>query len=659
MPSRNGADRGWNITPRETGQTSDWSLLARGPKYPHRTTVHDQNAGVLQRPGVSCFRSPCQPGGELALPIRGAFASPSDKMEDSEMNATRTVDASVSSGEQSSPSEMWHATDWEKVTLTVRGLQVRIAKAAREGKWRRVRALQRLLTRSRSAKLLAVRRVTENKGKGTPGVDRELWSTPKAKYEAINRMRRRGYCPKPLRRVYIPKANGKKRPLGIPTMLDRAMQALYLFALDPVSEATADTTSYGFRKERSTVDAIEHVFTALAGHPNCARWVLEADIEGCFDNISHEWLLENIPMDRQILRRWLESGVVEFGQLKQTEAGTPQGGIISPVLANMALDGLQPILLATFGQKGTRKGNRHKVNYVRYADDFVITGQDTDLLVGEVQPIVEAFLGDRGLRLSPPKTRIVHVDRGFDFLGWNVRRYAGKVLIKPARKNVKNFLDKVRGIISDNKGASQENLLRQLNPVIRGWAAYHRSQVSKEVFNKADRDIWRALWQWAKRRHANKGRRWVLERYFHALGGMRFRFAAQVVDDKGGRFWLKLVQASEVPIERHVKVRGDANPYDPDHDGYFAKRRRDRMLVRILHKQKVAALFRRQKGLCLQCRQAIDVDTGWHVHHVIHQKDGGGDGLENLVLLHPACHIKAHHHVTGQVTGSSRNFVEA
>ncbi len=371
----------------------------------------------------------------------------------------------------------WHGVDWGQAHRTVRRLQVRIAKAVSEGRWNKAKALQRLLTCSFYGKAVAVKRVTENRGKKTAGVDKVTWNTPEQKAKAINSLKRRGYQPQPLRRVHIPKANGKLRPLGIPTMRDRAMQALHLLALQPIAETKADHNSYGFRPERACRDAAAQCFAALASK-NSAQWVLDADISGCFDNISHDWLLANIPMDKAVLGKWLKSGFVEQGNWFPTLAGTPQGGIASPTLSNMVLDGMEIELAKHFGAKTSKKRWKGKVNFIRYADDFVITGATKETLE-LAKSIIGDFLKERGLSLSEEKTKIVHIDEGFDFLGWNIRKYGGKLLIKPAKKNVQAFLRKIRLIIKENRTAKQENVIRLLNPVIRGWANYHQNQVAK------------------------------------------------------------------------------------------------------------------------------------------------------------------------------------
>lgn len=362
--------------------------------------------------------------------------------------------------------EGWHAIQWRHHHRQVRKLQVRIAKATSDKQWRRVKSLQRMLVRSFSAKALAVKRVTENPGRRTPGVDGQTWSTPESKWKAIFHLSRTGYKPLPLRRIYIPKSNGKSRPLGIPAMRDRAMQALWLLALDPVAESTSDRNSYGFHQLRSTADATGQIFICL-GNKNTAEWVLEGDIKGCFDNISHDWLLENIPMDRQILRKWLKAGFMDKGLLLATGSGTPQGSPISPVLSNMCLDGLEQKLTEQFGQKNTAPARRHKVNYVRFADDFICTGSSRELLEEKVKLLIIQFMAERGLTLSEEKNIITHIDNGFDFLGRNIRKYNGKLLIKPSKKNLKNHLDKVRTIIEKHQMVTNIIYLLRVQEIVR------------------------------------------------------------------------------------------------------------------------------------------------------------------------------------------------
>jgi RNA-directed DNA polymerase len=473
----------------------------------------------------------------------------------------------------SGPTTQWEQMDWSLVERKVRRLQERIVKATREGRWGKVKALQRLLTHSYYGRALAVKRVTQNQGKNTPGVDGEIWSTPAARYRTIETLRRRGYCPKPLRRVYIPKANGKKRPLGIPTMKDRAMQALYLLGLAPIAETTADPNSYGFRPERCPADAIMQCFIALSRRAN-AQWVLEGDIRGCFDNISHEWMLRQIPIDKEVLRKWLKAGFVENRTLFPTEAGTPQGGIISPTLANLTLDGLERLLKKSFRPKLIEgKQVSPKVCLIRYADDFIITGSTKELLENEVRPLVEQFLRDRGLQLSPEKTCITHIEQGFDFLGHNVRKYGSKLLIKPSKKNTHAFFEKVRAVVRRNGMAKQEHLIRLLNPIIRGWTNYHRHMVATKAFSRATRVIWPCLRRWVKRRHPDRSAAWLAKRYWHPVGRWQPTLAAVTGRKPDGTpRWIWLVDPRETTIRRHVKVRADANPFDPRWREYFENR---------------------------------------------------------------------------------------
>src|SRR5712691_10352091 len=375
-----GVKRPRNMTPRASGQTSIWSFVTK----------------------------------ELGQLLE----------ERRQMTAVVTP-----TGALSTETGAWHTLDWYAVHRTVRRLQARIVKAVQAGRWGTVRALQHLLTHSFSGKALAVKRVTENEGKKTPGVDGLIWDTPAKKVGAIEALRQRGYRASPLRRLYSPKNDGtnRQRPLSIPTMLDRAMQALYLLALDPIAETLGDPNSYGFRTERSTADAIEQCFTVLA-RKHAPQWILEGDIRACFDGLSHEWLLAHIPMDKAMLHKWLKAGFVDKHLLYPTEAGVPQGGICSPVIANLTLDGLERLLRA-HDPPNTKRAQRAKVNLVRYCDDFIITGSSQAVLKQEVKPLVEQFLRVRGLELSQAKTHITPITHGFDFLGQHVRKY---VCFRPA-----------------------------------------------------------------------------------------------------------------------------------------------------------------------------------------------------------------------------------
>jgi RNA-directed DNA polymerase len=543
-------------------------------------------------------------------------------------------------GAASHPLVDWHAIDWRKANQNVRRLQARIVKATQAGRWGKVKALQRLLTHSFSGKALAVRRVTENQGKSTPGVDHVVWNTPHKKAQAVQSLRQRGYIAQPLRRVYIPKKNSnKQRPLGIPVMADRACQALYLLALDPVAETLAAPNSYGFRKERSTADAIGQCFTLLA-RKDRATWILEGDIKSCYDKISHDWLLAHVPMDIAMLRKWLKAGFMEQGLLKATDEGAPQGGIISPVLANLTLDGLEETLHKKLAK--TSAGHNSKVNLVRYADDFIITGVSPEFLTNMVKPVVMDFLRARGLELSAEKTHITSIDEGFDFLGQNIRKYHGKLLIKPSRKNVKAFLDNVREIIKSHGAASAGQLIAQLNPVIRGWANYHCHVVSSRVFSSVRAALFQAIWRWAKRRHPTKSAAWVKAKYFRATATRQWIFFGQVEGHQGKPQTIQLFDPTQVPIQRHIKIKGEANPYDPQWETYFEKRLDTKMEHDWHGKQSLLRLWQKQRGLCPVCQEKITKQTGWHSHHIVWRVYGGEDGMENRVLLHPNCHMQVH-----------------
>jgi RNA-directed DNA polymerase len=493
------------------------------------------------------------------------------------MNGGKTVNISYSTTPKSERLRdtrrklQWNNIDWSTVYKSVNRLQTRIAKAVKQQKWHLVKRLQYLLTHSFYAKLLAVRMICQNKGKRTAGVDGEKWLTPKAKMNAALTLSDKKYKAKPLRRVYIDKFGKKeKRPLSIPTMYDRAMQALYSFALSPVAETLADTVSFGFRKYRSAQDACEQAFICLS-RKNSAQWILEGDIKGCFDNINHDWLLDNIPMDKSILKQFLKAGFIYKRHLNPTKAGTPQGGIISPILANITLDGLQAVIVNKYhlGKNGKKCRNLKKVNFLRYADDFIVTA-DSEETANEIMEEIELFLKERGLELSQNKTLITYIDNGFDFLGWNFRKYNGKLLIKPSKKSIEKITQKMSGIIKKGKAWTQEDLIGALNPVITGWSNYHQSVVSKDIFNLLDYRVWNMLWRWAKRRHntEHKSKSWIANRYWHKEGTRKWVFSTEKN---------KLKRFSDTKIVRHTCLKLNMNPYL---DKEYFDVRRDKLRTR-------------------------------------------------------------------------------
>jgi RNA-directed DNA polymerase len=454
------------------------------------------------------------------------------------------------------PKLQWTNIYWKMVEEHVNRLQTRIAKAVKQGMWYLVKRLRYLLTHSFYAKLLAVKRVTQNRGKRTAGIDGEKWTTPNSKMNAALKLSDKKYKAKPLRRAYIPKpGTDKKRPLGIPTMYDRAMQALYALALQPIAETTADPRSFGFRMHRSTQDARQYAYCCLGGK-HSAKWVLEGDIKGYFDNINHDWLLTNILMDKSTLKQFLKAGFVYNRHLNPTTAGTPQGGIVSPILANMTLDGLEKAISSVYhvgknGKIDKIRYNPHKVNFVRYADDFIVTA-DSEETAKELAKLIKELLKERGLELSEEKTHITHIDDGFDFLGWNFRKYREKLLINPSKKSIENIIRKIGDVIKRAKAWKQEDLINVLNPIITGWSNYHRSAVVKEIFSKLDHIVWDMLWRWSKRRHPDKRNKWVANKYWHSEGTRNWVFST-------GENRLKL--SSDTKIVRCAGLKLDMNPF--------------------------------------------------------------------------------------------------
>lgn len=468
--------------------------------------------------------------------------------------------------------DRWEALEWTTIKAHVFRLQVRIAKAEREGRRGKVKALQRLLTSSFYGKTLAIKRVTSGPGSKTPGIDRIVWRTPRQKMRALSDLKRRGYKALPLRRIKIPKKKGGYRPLSIPTIKDRAMQALWYMALVPIAEEWADPNSYGFRPKRSTHDAIEQCFKSLCRRTS-AEWVLEADIKSCFDRINHNWLLENIPMDKIILKKFLKAGFMEKGKVQGAHLGTPQGGVISPTLLLMALSGLERKLTGP----NKRQKQRNKINVISYADDIVVTAASKTLLEETVMPTLKKALQEVGLELSYEKTKITHISQGFDFLGFNIRKYPnGKLLIKPEKANVRSFLKEIKHLIKANIALPADKLIYLLNPKIRGWSNYYRSAVSSKVFSTFDKEIFFALKGWGLKRHARKGKQWVINKYYTTYKNDHWRFHCPIKDKKGQKTLLFLRKAGETHIRRHKKIKAQATRFNPLFEDYFKQRERER-----------------------------------------------------------------------------------
>jgi len=447
----------------------------------------------------------------------------------------------------------WNSIDWIAIKFRVNRLQTRIAKATQNKNWNLVKRLMYLLTHSYSTKLLTVRIVTQNHGKRTAGVDGKLCTTASDKMQAALSLTDKHYHAHPLRRIYIPKpGKSTKRPLSIPTMSDRAMQILYALALQPVAETTADTRSFGFRLFKCAQDASIYAFRCL-WQDTSSPWILEGDIKGCFDNISHSWLKNNIPIDRSILSQFLKSGFIFDDTFYHTDKGAPQGSPISPLLANMTLDGIEKLL--------KERLPKMKVYFIRYSDDFLVITPSKEI-ADEVREIIHDFLAIRGLELSPEKTVITHIDDGFDFLGWNFRKYKGKLLIKPSQKSIKSITQNLKTIVNKAKSWTQNELIKTLNPVIRGWANYHRHIVAKDTFSKLDSYLWEITWRWGKRRHPNKGHKWVANKYWTSEGTRNWIFKTKESE---------LLKFSDAQIRRHSLLKLDANPYL--NRNYFLKRK--------------------------------------------------------------------------------------
>ncbi len=537
------------------------------------------------------------------------------------------------------PYTTWADIKWHDVEGHVRRLQERIYRATTNKAWRKVKNLQKLLVRATSNKLLAIRRITqENQGKHTAGIDGVVYDTPEARWRLFQEgLSLQGYKPRPVRRVYIPKDNGKQRPLGIPTGKDRVMQAIVKAALEPEWEARFEANSYGFRPGRCTMDAVTAIHTTM-NRKDCSQWVLDADISGCFDNIDHGPLLAKLPVFTTTLRRWLKAGVVEVGFFSPTDTGTPQGGVISPLLANVALDGMERLFDAEWPDgrpkaPAFRKGVNRGVSVIRYADDFVITAPTWEVLETYARPRIVELLKERGLALNEVKTRIVHIREGFNFLGFHIRKFGSreeKLLTVPQKEKVLKHVRAIRSYLDAHKQTPAVQVIRDLNPVIRGWANYYRHSAAKDVFTKVRHAQWQMLWNWAKRRHPNKRSKWVKARYFRNDGYWTF------FEEKA-----TLVKPDTTPITRFTKVTGRNSPYDPALHQYWTERKKQQVGRETYEKQRLI-LHQRQGYRCALCHIPFIGGENIETDHIIPTSQGGTDDIKNKRLVHPWCHRQRH-----------------
>ena len=475
----------------------------------------------------------------------------------------------------------WDSIEWNEHKDHVRRIQERIFRATRDQNWSKVKNLQKLLVRSHSARLISVRKITQdNAGKRTAGIDGKIYITSQAReklVEEIQKLNPMNYKGSPLKRVYIPKPSGDKRPLGIPTIKDRVMQMLVKLALEPEWEARFEPNSYGFRPGRRAQDAIFQIWTTIRymKGKQTSVWILDADISKCFDNIDHEFLLQKIPVFRNTIKRWLKAGIIEFGVFHMTKSGTPQGGVISPLLANIALDGMERMYGAetrtgNYIWPSSRGGFNKGVSLIRYADDFVVISPSRKRIIEYVLPKLKLFLMKRGMQLNKLKTHIVHRTDGFDFLGFRIQQYSGKgrrvCLAKPSKKSVQRHLRNIKDVLSENKQAKAIDIIKRLNPIIRGWGNYYRYSSAKETFNYIDYRIWQMLWRWCLRRHNNKGKHWVRNKYFGRYRGREWVFGT----DKDHCIFF----TASIPIRKYAKVKGYNSPFDPNLRLYWYKRTR-------------------------------------------------------------------------------------
>lgn len=539
------------------------------------------------------------------------------------------------------PKNDWHEIDWKKAEAKVKDLQEKIVIATLNGNMKEVYKLQWTLLQSFEAQALAIRKIVTNKGGKTPGTDNIVWNNPKHYWNAILELANivknpETYKAQPLKRVFIPKGNtNQMRPLGIPTMIDRAVQAIYHFGVDPVVETQSDPNSFGFRKNRSTHDAITAIRSLLdkKTHP---RWILEADISKCFDRINHDFLLKHtLICHRSVLKQWLKSGVMEELNYVSTDEGTPQGGIISPTLCNIALNGIEGLIKkANPSIKGIGSG----VHIIRYADDMIITSKTKTIAINN-QKLLSDFLKERGLELNVDKTLVTHIKDGFDFLGFNIKRNTWNpklnnptdqdtvLIIKPSKKGINKLKESIKNIITMNKPLIK--IIVELNPILRGWGEHKRiSYHSQETFISIDHWIYLKMKKWVYWKGGSL--RENMSKYLLSTETRKWNWGLSLKE--------KLINLSEIPIIQLRPLKLNRNPYLQENIEYYNKRR-----VNMVEAKFRAAIYKKFKQICPICEESLHNGEIVELHHIFPQKSKGKYSMTNILPLHQICHQQVTH----------------
>ena len=538
----------------------------------------------------------------------------------------------------------WHNIPWKKHYSEVSQIQESIVMAYKNKDYKLVYQLQRKLVVSYASRTLAIRRVVTNSGSKTSGIDKQFWDSPNKRTKAIEQLRDIIHNPKeykaqPLRRVWIPKENTTElRPLGIPTLLDRSVQAVYQMAVDPIVEQQSDPNSYGFRIYRSQKDAVARIRSIL-DKKTSPEWILDADVAKCFDKISHNFLLNNtIICDKIVLEEWLKCGIIEAGVYKDTNMGTPQGGIISPMLCNIALNGLEEAAIKAAPLP--RRGQRNKIHLTRYADDFVCTSASKSMLETDVKEGISQFLAERGLEFKTSKTRIVNIKDGFDFLGftfqrkpWNYKFNNAKesqqgnvLIIKPKKSKIQQLKDNVKKAITSNKPIAA--IIRDGNPILRGWSEYYNiSYHSLPIYWSLGHYVWGKIkmWKWARNKHPRRNAKWIFDKYVMTGGDRKWIFGKSLKES--------LFDISKVTHHGIFQIRQGLNPYLKENKEYYEERRQERTQARFR-----AAIYRKFKHICAYCEQSLYNGEPIELHHIIPQKEQGKWTMENIQPLHRICH---------------------